>query len=88
MMGESYSRVKEQAELAAARLRAEVVIDMERELSQQQLSNLAWFPKYVQTLSPVGSERKFEEGSHFEHMDVSLHSLEGATSVLIGFLIV
>ena len=70
MMGESYARVKEQAELHAVQLRAEVIIDMERGFTREQLKNEKWFPAYVQTLSPVEPEHSFENAD-MEQLDVS-----------------
>ena len=73
MMGDSYARVKEQAKLHAVQLRAEVIIDRERQFSRKQLENEQWFPKYVQMLSPVEPEHSFDAGSDMERLDVSNH---------------
>ena len=71
MMGESYARVKKQAELHATQLRADVIIGMERRFSVKQREDEEWFPKYIQTLSPVEPEHSFEAGSDMERLDVS-----------------
>jgi len=54
MMGSSYEDVKAQAEKETLKLRAQVVLDMERGLSPVQVeSNPKWFPSYVQVLEPA-----------------------------------
>ena len=59
-------------------LRAEVIIDIEGNLSHQELKNEKYFPHYVQTLepSPIPESNQDKQVLHGETIDDRLKTLE------------
>ena len=71
LRGDAYAGVKKNAELQKVKLRAEVIINVERGMSDADRRNPEWFPHYVQTLEllPSREPHHFKEGTDSAQLD-------------------
>ena len=78
LRGDAYAGVKKNAELQKVKLRAEVIINVERGMSDADRRNPEWFPHYVQTLEllPSREPHHFKEGTDSAQLDRRLTDLE------------